>query len=591
MDDFTLPPGAVIDEVESGLPPGAVIDGEQQAEVVSEVAEAPFNPYSLADRLSVGAGILDLGVMGASAGVAEIVSGLSGLTALAISGDPDHAANRTKSVQNFLTIGPFTESGKKILESIAPPMSRADLAIKDFAEEHSDGSPAAAAAIEAGIWGSIDIATAAVPAGKAVVKSAQLRKIRRNVQADAERLGINLHLSDFTDDVADAAKIVGSETRGAEAENYVNALRNAEYLARVKRNSRYMEALDKDLFVTTSPIRRLGADLTKDLFDRGFDLDADDMLRVRKTLDDMHSPKLGFGAGQNLAVHFNQFELLRKRINTRITSSKGSEKAALTSIRRSIDDFMADEFNKAVIENGQIVSRGAISGDADGFSAYLSARKANTEWQWFNDTKVISDLIRKDTTPEQFSQWLIGASAVGAKKEAAQVLRKMKQLLGEDHPAIDAVRADFIYEITEPLLQMEPNYRQFANNYDKVLRKNKSLADELGLQQSDVDKLADFAAAARQMPASGHFYSVREVIQTVSRLGVGHSVAKGAARVTFATKVLNYVGRVEAVSKQQIIDAVASVRIDEPLIPKKTPVAAAFTAGAALSGMSDEENK
>ena len=111
------------------------------------------------------------------------------------------------------------------------------------------------------------------------------------------------------------------------------------------------------------------------------------------------------------------------------------------------------------------------------------------------------------------------------------------------------------------------------------------------MRESDVAELANFAQVAKQLPPGGEFYTTREIIQTVSRLAVGHGVAKGAARVAFTTKVLNALGAVDKVSKHQILDAIVDVKFDGPLIQKNTPVAVAISAGAALSGLNDDEEQ
>ncbi len=475
---------------------------------------------------------------------------------------------------------------------VTPTLSKADVAINNYAEEQADGDPLAAAMIKAGIWTSVDIAAAFVPGAKHVIRDIKVTKARKQIQAEAERLGIDIHLDHFADDVAKAARMVGSESAGEMATEYVTALRNAEYLARVKKTSLYAAALDEKLFVSTSPVRKMGAEMSKHLDDM-FDLDADNMGAVRRTLDDMHGrrPGLGFGVGENLAVHFSKFEMLRQRINYRIKDSKGSPRAALTQIKSKIDDFMHAEFNKAVMENGQVISNGGtLSGDTKGYLAYLEARKANTEFAWFNENKIIADLIKKDTSVDQVAQWLVGASAI-SKKGAASVIERMNVILGKDSDAMAAVRADFIYQITEPLLKLEPNLKQFVNNFDSVLRKNKPMVDALGLLDSDVAILAEFAQTAKQLPAGGTFYTPRELIQTISRLTVGHGVAKGAARVQFMTKVLNMFGAIDKVTSTQILDGIVDVRLDQPMFPKGTPVTATLTAAAALSGSATKDDK
>ena len=601
-----LPSGAVIDTKTSGLPAGAVVDAAFSKIKPPPPPWEPSLQDNLRDRGKLALGVADVALTAASAGVAELMSGLHGMVALALSGDPDYAKERVESMQNFLTIGPFSEGGQYLLQAVTPAMSKADTAINDYAEEKSkfideDGqeqiNPEVATAIKTGIWGSIDIVSAAVPGAKAVINAAKIRKMRNQVIAETNRLGIDIHLDHFADDVAAAAKLVGSESAGEAATEYVTALRNAENLARIKKNSLYAAALDEKLFVETRPIRRMGAELTREL-DGRFDLDAPGrgMALVRRALDNMHTRKLGFAEGQGLAVHFNKFEQLRKRLNNSLRDTakdpkSASAHAALTQIKTKVDSWMTSEFNKLAIDAGDLKSTGgALSGDAAGYIAYLDARKANVEFAWFNDTKIIADLIKKDTSVDQFAQWLIGSSAMG-KRGSAAVVNKLKLLLGEDSPAIAAVRADFVYQLTEPLLQLEPNFRQFANNYDKVLRKNKPLADALELQKADVAALAAYADVARQLPPSGHFYSLPEVLQTIARLSVGHGVAKGAARVGFVTKSLNVLGRVDAVTQKQILAASIDARFDQPLIPKRKPVYAVVLAAAALTGIVDETNK
>jgi hypothetical protein len=578
-----------------------------KAKATPDVWEPELHGRGISDNIKSGAiqklmiGEADVALSGVAAGVGEVLSGFGGLMALALSGDPDYAKKRVESWQNVFNIGPYSEGGEHILNKIAPSMSKADMAVNDFAEEKAtdeEGNidPLIASFIKAGIWTSLDIAAAVVPGGKALKGNFNLYKMRKQVIAEANRLGIDIHLDSFADDLADAAKMIGSESAGEAAMEYVTALRNAEYRAMVKKNSLYAAALDEKLFVSPSPIRKMGVELTREL-DELYDLDGPQhgMAMVRRSLDDMHSRKLGFGSGQNLAVHFNQFEKLRKRVNSRITDTSGNKKfasanSALIRIKNRMDDWMTTEFNKAMIENGKVISEGGVlSGDAAGFQAYLDARKANVEFEWFNETKIIADMIKKDASVDQVAQWLVGAASTG-KRGATTVVNKMKKLLGEDHPAIAAVREDFVFNITYPLLKHPPNFLQFMDNYDRVLRKNKPLSDALGLQSSDVAILADYALVASKLPPSGKFYSGRELVQTIARLGVGHGVAKGAARVTFTTKVLNAVGRIDAVTEKQITAAMVDARFGQPFIPKGTPIYAAIVAGAALSGTADKEN-
>lgn len=604
-----LPAGAVLDEKNDGLPPGAIVDqvdSETTEDLPTKIEHPLYGKGAVAGQFDKMLGVADIVATSTPMGIGQVLSGFHGLAALFLTGgDVDYAVDRVKKVQDFWSVAPMTESGEDLLSAIAPKLSEADTKIDRYAEEKAtfvgeDGQeyldPEVATAIKTAIWGSVDIITAAIPGAKGFFNNLKINRFRKVIIKDAKRLGIDIHLDHFANDVAKAAKLIGSESAGEAATAYVTALRNAEYLARVKKNSLYLQGLNENLFVSTSPVRRMGVELAKELHQKGFDLDIPEMMNVRRSLDDMHSRPLGFGSGQNLAVHFNKFELLRKRINRRIRAAKratdrGQEHSALVVIRDKMDDWMISEFNNAAMDNGKIIASGnALSGDAGGFNTYMSARQATVEHAWFNSNKVIADLVKKDASVDQVAQWLIGSTAMG-KKGSATIINQMNLLLGPDSEAMAALRADFIFNLTEPLLRTKPDFTHFARNYDMVLKKNKPLADALGLQESDVAILAAYAKTASLLPESGTFYSPREVTSTISRLAVGHSVAKGAARVTFMTKVLNAITAIDKVTPSQIADAVGTARFDTSMIASKNPIRAGIIAAGAVSGLADDEKE
>jgi hypothetical protein len=567
-------------------------DADDYEEITGEIGFVTDNPgEAFRNNLRILRGGADLAVMAARAGAAEIVGGYAGLISFALTGDIDYAASRVEVYQRAIGGDLKTEEGKHAIEAVAPTLSKADAKVDDFGEDVSGGNPAVATAVKTAIWSSLDFAGMLIPGGKTILNSRKLNRLRKQAIAEAERLGIKLKMSDFRDEVADAAKMVGSESPGEMSTEYVAALRAAERKAAQNKKSKYRTARETELYIETSPIRQLGDDLARQLDEAEFDLDVDEMRVVRKALDDFSSSRLGFGRNQNMAVHFSRVERLRKRINRRIRGATNKEaSAALNKIKRGLDDYLTEQFNVSVMDAGGRIQQSALSGDLAGFDAYKAARRSAVEHGWFSENKIIADMIKKDTTPEQVSQWLFGASALGAKKEAGLIVRKLKSLLGEDHPSIGAIRADFVYHLVEPLFKETPNFRVFQNTLDTLSRKNKTLFDELGLRDADIQILSDYAKVARHIPESGHLYSFEEVIQTVARLTVGHSVAKGAARVTFATKMMNYLAGAdvgEAMTKKAFLDAVVNARFGEPIFPSNSMMAAAVIAGGALSGTMD----
>jgi hypothetical protein len=105
-------------------------------------------------------GLLSLG----SGAVAQPVSGLGGLLALAISGDSKKSAQAVKNIQEALTYAPKTEEGQRFVEDIAGLLAPVGEAIEGAQTGAGDyvfdktGSPLAGALTQAVVGGAPDIA-------------------------------------------------------------------------------------------------------------------------------------------------------------------------------------------------------------------------------------------------------------------------------------------------------------------------------------------------------------------------------------------------------------------------------------------------
>jgi hypothetical protein len=534
-------------------------------------------------------GVLDLLQTGAVSGAASIAGGFAGAVALGLSGgDVDYAVKRMDEWTEFLSMwakdGPLTEDAKKMIEPAVPYLSRADKAITDYAEKKALGNPLAATIIKSGIWGLGEILTLGTGAGGQLSKIANIRKIRRQVEADAERLGIRLEEKDFHNDLEKAAREVGSSERGGAAEEYTMALREAEDAAKARKNEAYDIAFQKDAYMETSVMRQVKRDLldpqdnTSLVWQYGPEGLAE-MKHVQWALKQMDS---GTFSSDNIATNLRYVERFRQRLGKRIKGADGSEKTALHQIKRALDDRLNEEFNTSMVADG----RSALSGEPGALDAYREARKLNQEWQWFHDTKVIADLIKRETAPEQMSAWLIGVGVAGGRKEAGAIIQKIKKLLGDDHPAIDAIRQDFVYELMSPLLKRKPSYEQFLNNYDVMIRNNHSVVSALGLTDSDAAILKNFAEVAAKFPRGGKFYSKAEVMQAVAQFSVGHGIAKGAARIKLVTKLMKWMtGGEDILTKKEFLRTIGNEYMDVPIIPKDSPVAASVLAAGALADL------
>lgn len=526
----------------------------------------------------------------ASAGVGEVMSGVAGGVTLLYGGDLDKAADVTRKTQDFLTIGPFTKEGRQVVEKVAPVLAKVEGAIDRFAEEKSMGSPAAATAIKTALLGGIEL----LPASKGTKQAGKLIKdLKRKeniIKAAAAKDGIELKLAEFGPDIIEAVERMTPDQRAASVPAVVEALEKAKSIELARKNAAFDKAIQTRTFIETRAVRDLSDSIDAKLRERGFDLDAENMRPVKRSIEDLKSESLGFAEGPNVAVRLNQLELARRRINKRISFDKQTN-LALRAVKKEMDDFLDNEFNSIAIEAGRIPrGQGAISGDAAGVKAWKDARAANVRYhKRFTADKVIAQLIERESTPEQYRQWLTGATAMGARKEASLTIKRMKEILGDDHPVIKGIANDLFFELSEPLFRDVPSFKAFVNNYDKFVRNNPSLYDELGLSRSEMKNMRDFAAVQKDLPPSGRVFTKGDIITFITRTAVGHDIARKGVHVQFSNRLANAFFGVDVVTQKQILADLVGAKFGEPAIPKASPLAAQFIAGAAISGLEDEE--
>ena len=521
----------------------------------------------------------------ATAGLGEIVGGFNAALGTVLGSRSVEEANLDlEATSDAFTFAPRTERGQKLLQDIAPPLMALEEGADRVSEKLGMGNPIASTVIKTALLGGAELA---IPSKKATGTIAAKRKIgarQREIQKIANDLGINVDHENFAQSIVEAAHRMTPEERAQNAPALQQALREAADFESARRSDLFDQARASRTFVETDSVRDLSDAIRADLVNDGFDLD--EMPIVQKRLDDMKSDT--FAEGVAAASRLNELEKVRRRINANRSSSP-SENAALNRVKRDMDRFLDDEFNKIATEQGSIPrGEGAISGDTAGLQAWKDARLANVRWkQNFSEDKAIAQLIQKESTPEQYRQWLVGATAMGARKEAASTIRRMKGVLGDQHPAIEGIRQDFLFEIAEPLLKEEPNFRQFVRNYDAIVRRNPSLVKELDLSRSDMNDLYNFARAQNRLPPNKRLASADDLTSGLARFFAGHKLARGQVRIGIVRNALNLAFGVDRVSQKQILAEVANAMQGEVAIPPRSALAAEFIAGAAITGLPD----
>jgi len=493
---------------------------------------------------------------------------------------PEDAKESIEATSNLLTVMPWTERGGDILEAVAVPLMELEEGGTDLSFALAKGDPEVATLIKTAMFGGAELLLPGPKGVKSFLNSRRLARQVKEMKTIADDLGINLAMDEYASSVVELASRMTPDQRAQHMPYLIEKLDEAAGAARARKDAAYEVAKRSETWVETRAVRALADDLEAKLFEGGYDVNGPDMKVVRDTLDDMRTSDLGpqgsFG-GDSIAVRLGQLELVRKRANQRWKPNNDKPNKALGEIKHGIDRFIDNEFNKIAQEQGS-----AISGDTAGVLAWKEARELNATYKKnFKEDKVIRSLIEKESTPEQYSAWLIGASAMGARKEAASTVARIKTILGDNHPAIESIRQDILFSVAEPLLRDAPAWKTFLNNYNRVIKNNPSLVRELGLDVGDLKQLHDFALVQTRLP-HGVPVTVADMTTAVSRFFAGHKIARATVRVNFFRGALNKMVGLNRVGQKEILLDLLGLKSGEPAIPRTSPVWAQFMADTAM---------
>jgi hypothetical protein len=488
----------------------------------------------------VGRGAVGLGEAGLAMGtgaVAQPIAMASGVQE-ALREGPERLERTIEGVrrpQELLTFQPRTPAGQRVLETAALPF------------QFTEGAPEAAAAAFQQMGGgeggaaSMFLATEALPgfvggtrAGMGRRGAAARRDVGR-VRRGAEDLDIELGAGTTRqrEQIVEAGRRMAPGDRGAAIPDVVTGMRAAQEQARQVRNQMYERAEATRAGIRTEAVQNEFVPVTQQI---RRDFIVEEMPRANRLLAEVERIN---DLPPNSAVTLNAMERWHKKANRAAKGMRrdSDERMAIETAIRAKEDFLDAKFNSAM-----------VSGDPTAIEAWRGARRANADYRRrFRDEKVIRDMVDIEATPETVRQWIFGTNAVGARKESAQFVQRIKQELGEDSPQFAALRADAAHDIMRPLFREGPDggpdLRGFIRNYDEMVRRNRSLAEELfGENLEGLQNLRDIAQAHRGRPiAAAHELPGFSRIAAVGLFG--HQLARGALRRAGAEAAINALGR------------------------------------------------
>lgn len=548
-------PGVPEEDVEGFRAAQQAQETPQQGQTLQDLADANFgfNTEEIGGQADA-AGVVISGMLAEpAAGVAGLLTLIPGINRIPGLRPVDReetglrrVSEKVESVRDALTQDDDSERGQEILQSIGESIAFIPETIDSVSAAGGMGNPYATAGIKSTIEGTLAVlpfGRQLTAAPKAAVQRtlesfrqrADVRRVREQYQALSDDLGVDLRSPSVKSDFASA---VGGpdggvpQARGVGLDDVQGTVRDAFTVESGRVNALYDRARGLEAWTQTGRVSDLGDDIVRTLQEGKFDLsdmpDATRTLRELQGLEAKGLPQQVPGAppvarSPNLAgrASVNELETFRIRLNDRMRGvTDATELRVLGTMKRKFDRFEVSEFNNAMIE-----------GDPRAVAAWAEARSARSSRQaMFDDDKVIMDLIRKEATPEQISQWARGATDARAPVQATQTLERLKTIVGETSPEWASIQNDFLHGVVAPLMRERPNYSGFLSNYDSMLRRNPSMMRTLGLDRGRTQQLVTLARAIDKVDP-GKLFNL-DLGQSIARLTVGHGIAKAAVRVS-----------------------------------------------------------
>lgn len=366
-----------------------------------------------------------------------------------------------------------------------------------------------------------------------------------------------------------AERMVPFTERGSALEDVAQGVRAARETTRQSASRLYGIAEETTAAVPRNQVTDLSNRVSRDL-DR-FDLGADGMSAIARRvaeLEEMASSSVPFPR------MLQDMERWRRRVSSMSPKDGSPAEAAAKRASEIYDEWLDGIFNNDM-----------VIGNPEDISKWRNARQAWADYKRrFDSNRVVRDMARKETTPEQMSQWLFNANAVGAKREAGLVVQRLNDILGADSQQMAGLRSEVVLDLAEPLFRETPDIQAFTNNYRKYLRNNKTLKDNLfpGEYGEELDDLYRFAQSIARRPGTrpvdlNPADIGGRVINFINRIYLGHGIARGGARIEGGNIIANSIRRSTSGSAARInmIRDYLGIEPTAPLIPLPTAAGAA----------------
>lgn len=274
------------------------------------------------------------------------------------------------------------------------------------------------------------------------------------------------------------------EETGLAAQRAAEAVKVQAARDKAKIDAAYDKARSMDAYIDGGLLKEFSSNSKARLVDKGFDVEIMD--RVNRRLSDLSGVTENGGLNQ---ITVGRIELLRKRINNDIDSTKisdASQANALRTLKSDLDDYVSE-----------LLDQDLIRGNTQAVDAWKSARDLRRDFgQKFETDKVVSRIVNEDLTQEEAVNLLFGGSQMGFKTQSGRTIKELKSILGEDSDAFRALKEEAILRLVKNQARTDEGLFsgvKFDTALQKAMKENPTLMNNLFTKE----ELGDLHAIAR----------------------------------------------------------------------------------------------
>lgn len=284
----------------------------------------------------------------------------------------------------------------------------------------------------------------------------------------------------------------------------------------------YKNVPGEDVVYTANNMRPLFVGIRSGLKENGWIVDPVLTPAAHRSIKELVKLQRSVKKGQK--VDFTKFEVTRRKLGAAYESAKNNaDRGAIKEIKRQYDDFLEDASDRAL-----------FSGDEGALESMKKARARRAEYGKLFEARgrdragigrertdpsgrAIQKMLVEDVTPEEAINYVFGKSRLGSSPDSVRIVKRIKQIVGEDGPEIAALKEAAWLKLTKDVGKENFSPTKYKNELNRVFEENNSLMQEL-FSKSEMAEMRRFRDAVMKTVTPESLKNPSKTAYTAKRL-------------------------------------------------------------------------